>query len=164
MKGLNRAQIIGNLTRDPEMRYTPSGTAVVTFSVATNRSWKTESCEARDEAEFHRIVAWDKLAQICSQLLKKGSKVFVEGRIQTRKWQTADGQPRTTTEIVINDMIVLDNKGEGGASVSEPAGEAIDVPDDFEAEINVSQEAKPKEQKTPKKAEKAKEEDGDIPF
>ncbi len=102
--------MIGNLTRDPELRYTPAGTAVCTFGLATNRSWTTDSGEKKEEADFHRIVSWNKLAELCSQLLTKGRKVYVEGRIQTRNWQGQDGQPRSTTEIVIDDMIILDSK------------------------------------------------------
>lgn len=102
--------LIGNLTRDPELRYTPSGTAVCSLGVATNRAWTTDGGEKREETEFHRIVAWNKLAELCSQLLSKGRKVFVEGRLQTRSWQGQDGTQRTTTEIVIDDMIVLDSR------------------------------------------------------
>ena len=83
--------LIGNLTRDPELRYTPSGTAVCTFGVATNRAWTTDSGEKKEDVEFHRIVAWNKLAELCSQLLKKGRKVFVEGRLSTRTWTGQDG-------------------------------------------------------------------------
>ena len=109
---------MGNLTRDPELRYTPKGTAVCTFGIATNRSWTpTDGGERQEEAEFHRIVAWSKLAEICSQLLYKGRRVFVEGRLQTRTWQGKDGQERTTTEIVIDNMIAL------GARKSGEAGE-----------------------------------------
>lgn len=107
-RSLNKATLIGNLTRDPELRYTPSGTAVCSFGLATNRSWTTESGEKKEETEFHRIVSWNKLAELCSQLLTKGRKVYVEGRLQTRSWQGQDGQQRTTTEIVIEDMIILD--------------------------------------------------------
>jgi single-strand DNA-binding protein len=105
--------LIGNLTRDPELRYTPSGSPVATFSVATNRSWLPEGAqERREETEFHRIVAWSKLAELCSQLLYKGVKVFVEGRLQTRNWTGQYGVAHTTTEIVIDDMIILDKKGD----------------------------------------------------
>lgn len=110
--------LIGNLTRDPELRYTPNGTAVCSFGIATNRSWTTESGEKKDEVEFHRVVAWSKLAELCSQLLAKGRKVFVEGRLQTRSWQGQDGRERSTTEIVIDDMIILDSRRpdmQGGA-------------------------------------------------
>jgi len=109
-KSLNRAQIIGNLTRDPELRYTPSGTAVCSFSVATNRRWTTDTGEKRDEADFHRIVAWNKLAEICSQFLVKGRKVYLEGRLSTRSWNAQDGTQRSTTEIIISDMILLDSR------------------------------------------------------
>lgn len=102
--------LIGNLTRDPELRYTPQGTAVCNFGLATNRSWTTDQGEHKENVEFHRIVAWDKLAEICSQLLFKGRRVYVEGRLQTRQWEGQDGNNRQTTEIIINDMIILDSR------------------------------------------------------
>ena len=107
-RSLNRVMLIGNLTRDPEVKYTPSGTAVCTFGLATNRSWTTsEGGEAQEETEYHRIVAWSKLAEICGQLLFKGRKVYCEGRLQTRKWTGKDGMERTSTEVVIDNMIAL---------------------------------------------------------
>lgn len=107
-RSLNKVMLLGNLTRDPEIRYTPSGTAVCTFGLATNRTWtSTDGTEPQEETEYHRIVAWSKLAEICSQLLFKGRKVYVEGRLQTRKWTGQDGQERTTTEVVIDEMIAL---------------------------------------------------------
>ena len=109
-RSLNRVQLIGNLTRDPELRYTPQGTAVCSFSIATNRNWTTDTGEKKDEVEFHRIVAWAKLAELCSQFLVKGRKVFVEGRLTTRSWTAQDGTQKQTTEIVISDMILLDSK------------------------------------------------------
>lgn len=112
-RSLNRVQLIGNLTRDPELRYTPSGTAVCSFSLATNRSWTTDSGEKHEESDFHRIVAWNKLAELCSQFLVKGRKVYVEGRLSTRNWTGQDGTQKSTTEVVIDDMILLDNKGAG---------------------------------------------------
>jgi single-strand DNA-binding protein len=121
-RSLNKVQLIGNLTRDPELRYTPQGTAVCTLGLATNRSWVTDSGEKREETEFHRLVAWNKLAELCSQLLFKGRKVFVEGRLQTRQWTAQDGTPRQTTEIVISDMIILDSKRAPG---EEAVGEAV---------------------------------------
>jgi single-strand DNA-binding protein len=160
MKSLNRATLIGNVTRDPEVKYTPQGTAVVSFSIATNRSWKTESGEMKDAAEFHRIVAWDKLAEICGQLLKKGTRVFVEGRIQTRKWAGADGVDKYMTEIVITDMMLLDKRGDGeGESYSNAGG--IEVPDDFES---AAPAAPVKAAKPAKKAAEAVPADDDIPF
>lgn len=109
-RSLNKVQLIGNLTRDPELRYTPQGTAVCTFGLATNRSWTTEGGEKREDTEFHRVVSWNKLAELCSQLLFKGRKVYVEGRLQTRTWTGQDGSQRQTTEVVIEEMIILDNR------------------------------------------------------
>jgi single-strand DNA-binding protein len=125
-RSLNKAELIGNLTRDPELRYTPSGAAVCTFGLATNRYWTTDSGEKKEDVEFHRIVAWNKLAELCAQLLAKGRKVYIEGRLQTRKWTGQDGLERTTTEIVINDMIILDSRGAVAST-----GEEYDVPDDL---------------------------------
>lgn len=109
-RSLNKVTLIGNLTRDPELRYTPTGAAVCTIGLATNRSWVTDAGEKKEETEFHRVVAWNKLAELCSQLLAKGRKVYVEGRLRTSAWQAQDGTQRTTTEIVIEDMILLDSK------------------------------------------------------
>lgn len=127
-RSLNRVQLIGNLTRDPELRYTPAGTAVCSFSIATNRNWTTDTGEKKDEVEFHRIVAWNKLAELCSQFLTKGRKVFVEGRLQTRSWAAQDGTQKQTTEIVISDMILLDSKRTGeqaDSSTSETEEETV---------------------------------------
>jgi len=107
-RSLNRVTLIGNLTRDPELKYTPQGSAVCTFGIATNREWTDSSGQKQEGAEFHRIVAWGKLGEICSQLLQKGRKVFVEGRLQTRQWKTQDGSDKQITEIVIEEMMALD--------------------------------------------------------
>lgn len=158
-RSLNKVQLIGNLTRDPELRYTPSGAAVVTFGVATNRSWKTESGEMKDEAEFHKIVAWNQLAEICSKMLHKGSRVYVEGRLQTRNWTAQDGSQKTTVEIVISDMLVLDGKREGGSSGD------LSVPEDFgEAPAEESQAVEEKPRKEKKSNAKKQEDSEDIPF
>jgi single-strand DNA-binding protein len=106
----NRVELIGNLTRDPEIRYTPQGTAVATFSIATNRVYTTPDGEKKEEVDFHRCVAWGKLAELCQQLLKKGNRTFVSGRLQNREWEGQDGQKRQTTEIVIEDMILLTSR------------------------------------------------------
>lgn len=102
--------LIGNLTRDPELRYTPTGAAVCTIGLATNRTWTTEAGEKKEETEFHRVVAWNKLAELCSQLLTKGRKIYVEGRLRTNSWTATDGSQRSTTEIVIEDMVILDSR------------------------------------------------------
>lgn len=105
----NRVELIGNLTRDPELRFTPQGTAVCTFSIATNRTYVSDG-ERKEEADFHRVVSWNKLAELCNQLLKKGNRVFVSGRLQNRNWEGQDGQSRQVTEIVIEDMILLTSR------------------------------------------------------
>lgn len=157
-RSLNRVQLIGNLTRDPELRYTPSGTAVCSFSLATNRSWTTDSGEKHEEADFHKIVAWNKLAELCSQFLVKGRKVYVEGRLSTRNWTAQDGTARTTTEVVIDDMILLDSKRpteESSHHASSPAQEQPKV------EPKVKSEAPKKEVPQEKEEEVALD---DIPF
>lgn len=170
-RSLNKVQLIGNLTRDPELRYTPQGTAVCTLGLATNRQWVTESGEKKDQAEFHRLVAWNKLAEICSQLLKKGRKIYVEGRLQTRNWTGQDGSQRTTTEIVISDMLILDSRREGMEGgefdvpetvlepVPAPAEEVSEKPAET-AKAPVKKESKKKESKTPPEDST----DEDIPF
>lgn len=116
-RSLNLVQLIGNLTRDPEIRYTTNGTAVVTFGIATNKSWKDESGEQKELTEFHNLVAWGKLGEICQQLLTKGMKIYVQGSLTTRSWQDeASGVMRYRTEVRVDDMIILDNKGKQGAS------------------------------------------------
>lgn len=154
----NRVELIGNLTRDPELRYTPSGAAVVSFSIATNRSYISDG-ERKEEADFHRIVAWNKLAELCTQLLKKGARVFVSGRLQNRSWEGQDGQNRQVTEIVIEDMIVLTPKNgvaasdfsedvspkEAPAKKAEEPAQIPDIPVESEpAKEEKSKDAKPK--------------------
>lgn len=114
---LNKVMIIGNVVRDPEMRSTPGGQNVSSFSIATNLVWKDQSGQKQEKAEFHNIVAWRRLAEISSQYLKKGSKIYVEGRLQTRSWDDPNGVKRYRTEIIAENMIMLDRIG-GGA----PAG------------------------------------------
>lgn len=131
MYSLNRATIIGNVTRDPEVRTTPNGQTVCSFSVATNRSWKGADGQRQESSEFHNIVAWAKLAEICGQYLSKGRKVYVEGRLQTRDWEGQDGVKRYRTEIVAENMIILDKPGSstGGNSGFVPP-QAAPVQDD----------------------------------
>lgn len=111
---LNRVQLIGNLVKDPEMRQIPGGQTVTTFAIATNFTWVDQSGVKQNKPEYHDIVAWRKLAEICGQYLKKGSKIFAEGRLQTRSWEAEDGQKRYKTEITLENMIMLDRKTDGG--------------------------------------------------
>ena len=118
MNSLNKAQIIGNLTRDPELKQTTGGQSVCTLGVATNRYWTDSSGQKREEAEFHNVVCWGKLAEICAEYLKKGMRVFFEGRLQTRHWDDESGVRHYRTEIVANDMIILSSRG-GNSSNTE---------------------------------------------
>lgn len=178
-RSLNKVILIGNLTRDPELRFTPQGTAVCTLGLATNRSWTTEGGEKREETEFHRIVAWNKLAELCSQLLSKGRKVYVEGRLQTRNWNAQDGSQHTTTEVVIEDMIVLDAKrvtdatgspvsqATGTAPVNTPADPAVSADDTKSAAAPAPAQKADEEKSEEVKKTQEKEEDinpDDIPF
>ena len=114
-RSLNSVFLLGNVTADLVLKYTPSNDPVCSFSLATNRYWTTKAGEKKEDVEFHRLVAWGKLAELCSQLIKKGSKIYAEGRLSTRTFKVADGTEKTTTEIVLEDMIVLD-----GHSKAEP--------------------------------------------
>lgn len=109
-RGLNKVMIIGHLGRDPEMRYTPSGRPVTTFSVATTRSWTSADGERHEETEWFNIVAWGSLAEICNQYLQKGQQVYVEGRLQTRRWEDNEGNKHFTTELVAKEMIMLGDR------------------------------------------------------
>ncbi len=120
MQNVNLAIIMGNLTRDPELRYTPNGQPVASFGVATNRSWKDASGEKKDEVEFHEVVVWGKLAELCSQYLTKGRKVHVMGRLQTRSWEGQDGAKRQKTEIVAQDIAFVDSRRDADFSTGEP--------------------------------------------
>jgi single-strand DNA-binding protein len=113
---LNKVMLIGHLGKDPELRYTGTGRAVATFSLATNESWKDQEGNAQERTEWHKIVAWGKLAEICGEWLKKGKQVYVEGRIQTRNYEDKEGIKRYITEVVVSDMLMLGSKGDGGGS------------------------------------------------
>jgi single-strand DNA-binding protein len=146
-RGVNKVILIGNVGNDPEMRYTANGGAVCNLSVATTDSWRDkQSGESQERTEWHRVVMFGKLGEIAGEYLRKGSKVYIEGRLQTRKWQDKSGQDRYTTEIVANDMQMLDSKGGGSASFdSAPA-------------------SKPAAQQQPAAAPPADDFDDDIPF
>lgn len=134
---LNKVLIIGNLTRDPEVRTTPTGQTVATFSVATSRRWKDKDGQAKEQTEFHNIVAWRKLAEIVGQYIKKGSKVFVEGHLQTRSWEDQQGAKKYRTEIIADNIIMLDRKDStGGNAFTAAEPKEPEIPQ-AEAEINV---------------------------
>jgi len=132
---VNKVMLIGRLGRDPEMRYTPAGTAVCNFTMATDEAFKDKSGEWQKRTEWHRIVAWAKLAEQCSKLLTKGKLAYVEGRLQTREWDDRDGNKRRTTEIVIQRMRILTPKGEPGLEMQAegpepPEATAPDITDE----------------------------------
>ena len=148
-RSLNRVVLIGNLTRDPELKYTPAGTAVCTFGVATNRSWTTADGQTKDEVQYHRIVSWQKLAELCGKLLSKGRKVFLEGRLTYRTFTGKDNVQRTITEIVLDDFIVFGDgrrtmTGEAAPAptvgekteTTEPIKEAVSIKKDSLADVN----------------------------
>ena len=156
--------LIGNLTRDPELRYTPGGMAVASFGLATNRVWVTKQGERKEDAQFHRIVAWNKLAELCSQLLSKGRRIYVDGRIQYREFTDNENNKKQVTEVIIDDMIILDNKGNGNGGdhqvpeadlegqndvVAEESGSIDDIviPDDIGTEVTPPVAAAPEEVK-----------------
>lgn len=124
VRSLNKVMLIGNLTRDPETRYTGNGTAVATFGLATNKSWKDTEGNPQESTQFHNIVAWNKMAEICQQILAKGMKVYVEGELNTRSWEGEDGQTKYKTEIRVSDMILLDSKGKSGVGGNGDSGAA----------------------------------------
>lgn len=135
--------LIGNLTRDPEVRTTPQGVPVAAFGIATNLRWKDASGNFQAKAEFHNIVAWRKLAETCGQYLKRGSRVYVEGRLQTRSWDDQSGNKKYRTEVVIDNMIMLDRKEGVGSRANQP-DESVQPeppannPPSQEDEINIS--------------------------
>ena len=132
-RGLNKVMIIGHLGRDPEMRYTPSGRPVTTFTVATSRTWNTSDGERHTETEWFNVVTWGNLAEICKQYLTKGQQVYIEGRLQTRRWDDNDGVKHTSVEIVANEMMILGDRRE--ANHSSQAGEPVSSTDETEDEF-----------------------------
>jgi len=123
---LNKAQLIGRLTRDPEQKSIPSGEIVTTFSVATGFTWKDKAGQKQEKTEFHNIVAWRKLAEICGQYLKKGSKVYIEGRLATRNWEDQSGVKKYRTEIIADNMIMLEGRGARATAAPAPAKPAVE--------------------------------------
>lgn len=164
-RSLNLVQLIGNLTRDPELRYTTGGAPVATFGIATNKSWKDEAGELKELAEFHNVVAWGKIAEICQQLLAKGMKVYIQGSLTTRSWQDESGVMRYRTEVRVDEMILLDSKGRQGIGMDEGGAGSFD---ELPVDQPVSEE-KPKKASKKKKEEDQEEEQSDplaedLPF
>ena len=156
VRSLNKVMLIGNLTRDPNVRYTPNSTAVASFGIATNRSWTpADGGDKQERVDFHNIVAWSKLAEICGQLLHKGDKVYVEGRIQTRDWKTESGEMRKVTEIVIDNMMLLG--GKGGKFADE---DGQDEPSMDHSSSKATEDSKA----MPAEAEQVEDVSHDIPF
>jgi len=146
-RGVNKVILIGNLGKDPEVRYMPSGSAVTNVTIATSESWKDkQSGEQQERTEWHNVVFFNRLAEIAGEYLKKGSKVYVEGSLRTRKWQDKEGKDRYTTEIVANEMQMLDSRGAGGSAAPAPESSAGSWPKESPA------------------TESAGEFDDDIPF
>ena len=134
-RSVNKVILIGNLGKDPELRYTSGGVAVTTFSLATNESWKDPEGNTQERTQWHNVVAWRKLAEICGEYLKKGSKLYLEGRIQYRNYDDKNGVKRSVTEVVMDEMVMLDSRGGSAAPSSatlppqeEPSGKADDLP------------------------------------
>ena len=125
-RGLNKVMVIGHLGRDPEMRYTPSGRPVTTFTVAVSRTWNTADGERRSETEWFNIVAWGNLAEICKQYLHKGQQVYIEGRLQTRQWEDKEGQKHKNVEVVANEMMMLGDRRENNKT-SEDSNDEDDL-------------------------------------
>jgi single-strand DNA-binding protein len=137
-RDLNKVMVIGRLGRDPEMRYTPSGKPVTTFSVASGRTWTTSSNQKRSETEWFNIVAWGGLAEICNQYLEKGMRVYVEGRLQTRRWEDASGAKKSTTEVVASEMIMLSQRQKRSTDENN-----IDYEEDYGSDFGEDEEEFP---------------------
>ncbi|MEA3291594.1 MAG: single-stranded DNA-binding protein [Pseudomonadota bacterium] len=165
-RGINKVILIGNLGSDPEVRYLPSGSAVANVSVATSDSWKDKNTGERQErTEWHRVAFFGRLAEIVGEYLKKGSKVYVEGRLQTRKWQGQDGQDRYTTEIVASEMQMLDSRGGGAGDFGGQYDQTAPAP--APAPSKPRQQAaggKPADQAAPAQGGAFDDYDDDIPF
>jgi single-strand DNA-binding protein len=130
MSGVNKVIIIGNLGKDPELRHTGQGQAVATFSLATSDAWTDKNGQKQERTEWHRVVVWGKLAELCQKYLAKGRKAYIEGRLQTRAWDDKDGQKRYTTEIVANTVQFLDSAADRGAGATRAGGAQFDAGND----------------------------------
>ena len=176
-RSINKAIILGNLTRDPELKYTPNGAAVCTFGVATNRSWTTNEGQTKEDVQYHRVVAWNKVAELCGKLLAKGKKVYIEGRLSYRSFVGKDGNQRSITEIVLEDFIVLSNGRRSDSQTSADESTLTSETDEKKEKVDKSEKVDEKDEveetgeKEDKKKKKEKSEDevetidpDDIPF
>lgn len=134
---LNKAMIIGNITKDIELKNTTNGQQVCSFGVATNRSWKNKDGEKQEEVEFHNVVAWGKLAEIIDRYLKKGSKVYISGRLKTREWEGKDGNKGRVTEIIAEDLVMLNSNKEGGYTRHDDMGGIVTKNDSSNDEVRI---------------------------
>ena len=139
---MNKIILIGNLTRDPELRYIPSGSAVATFTVAVNRVYKDQAGEKKEQTSFIRVVVWGRRAEVCGEYLSKGSPVFVEGRLQSRDWETQEGQKRNTVEVVADNIQFLRGSGASGGKSPQGAAQQASSAEEIET-INLSDEPAP---------------------
>jgi len=162
---LNKVLLIGNLTRDPELRYTPEGTAVCTFGLATNRTWVTNEGQKKEDVQYHRIVAWQKLAELCSKILTKGSKVYVEGRIVYRSFTGKDGQERNVAEIIMDDFISLDGRKKTEIDDDVKGGNGEKKLEKRDEEMNQTIEVQESSSNLPSEADQSEDVNpDDIPF
>ncbi len=163
MASLNKVFLIGNLTRDPELRYIPSGSAVATFTVAVNRVFKSQAGEKKEQTSFIRVVVWGRRAEVCGEYLSKGSPVFVEGRLQSRDWETQDGQKRNTVEVVADNIQFLRMGAKSGAGGA--VGTQVPPPEEVET-INLNDEAEPQGARPEKNSQNnnTDKKDEEVPF
>lgn len=165
-RSVNKVTLVGNLTRDPELKYTPQGTAVCTFGLATNRSWTTKTGETKEDVQFHRIVCWQKLAELTANLLSKGRKVYLEGRIVYREFEGKDGTQKNITEIVMEDFVFADSKP-GSESATQSSGSSAPAKSSPEDDIPVVDiDDQDEDEPAPKKSNDSDDsvEPDDIPF
>jgi len=135
-RSVNKVTLIGNLGKDPELRYTSSGVAVATFSMATSESWKDTEGNTQERTQWHSIVAWRKLAEIVGEYLKKGSKIYLEGRLQYRNYDDKNGVKRYVTEIVMDEMVMLDSRGSGGGASAQQDSGASQLPEESGSKVD----------------------------
>ncbi len=162
-RSINKVVLLGNLTRDPEVKYTPSGAAVCTFGLATNRTWTTAEGQTKEDTQFHRITAWNKLAELCGKLLSKGKKVYLEGRLAYHSYTAKDGQQKSVTEIIMDDFIVFSSAKQAGEAETEHVGTAATSAEHSEHAPAEQEEAPAEVKETPSSKSEVINPD-DIPF